>query len=101
MKIDPTVKTVAPSPVAEERTRTQKQATEKPAGEPGASVQLSSLSAHLQEIEAGLDSEKAVDSKRVAEIKRSIADGKFEVNADKVADRLIEGTREFLRAHKQ
>ena len=73
----------------------------KPAGEPGASVQLSSLSAHLQEIEAGLDSEKAVDSKRVAEIKRSIADGKFEVNADKVADRLIEGTREFLRAHKQ
>lgn len=101
MKIDPTVKTAAPAPVAEERTRAQKQPTEQAAGQPGASVQLSSLSAHLQEIEAGLDTEKAVDSKRVAEIKRSIADGSFKVDSEKVADRLIEGTREFLRAQKQ
>lgn len=101
MKIDPTLKANAPTPVAEERTRTHKHVTEKPAADSSASVQLSPLSSQLREIEAGLDSSKAVDSKRVAEIKRSIADGSFEVNSAKVADRMLQGTRDFLRAHKQ
>jgi negative regulator of flagellin synthesis FlgM len=102
MKIDPTVKTTAPSAVVEERTRAQKQQeTEKAKAQPSASVKLSSLSSHLQEIEAGLDSSKAVDSQRVAEIKRSIEDGSFKVDSKVVADRLIEGTRDFLRAQKQ
>jgi negative regulator of flagellin synthesis FlgM len=101
MKIDPTVKTLPPTPVAEERNRVQKQATEKATSQPGASVQLSSLSSHLQEIDAGHDTEKAVDSKRVAEIKRAIADGSFKVDSGAVADRMLESTREVLRAHKQ
>jgi negative regulator of flagellin synthesis FlgM len=102
MKIDPTLKTTAPSPVAEERTRTVKQQpAEKPAEQDSASVKLSSLSSQLQEIEARMDTSKAVDSKRVAEIKRSIEDGSFKVDANVVADRLIEGTRDYLRAQKQ
>jgi negative regulator of flagellin synthesis FlgM len=101
MKIDPTVKTLAPTSVVEERTRTQKQTTEKPASQPDASVKLSPLAAQLQEIEARMDTEKAVDSKRVAEIKQSIADGSFKVNSEVVAERMLKSTGEFLRGHKQ
>jgi negative regulator of flagellin synthesis FlgM len=100
MKIDPTVKTLAPSPVAEERTRSQKQA-EEPAVKPRGEVQVSSLSSKLRAIEAGLGKEKTVDAKRVAEIKNAINEGRFEVNSQAVADRLIDNTRDFLRAHKQ
>jgi negative regulator of flagellin synthesis FlgM len=101
MKIDPTLKTLAPTAVVEERTRTQKQPTEKPSSQPGASVQLSPLAAQLQEIEARMDTEKEVDSKRVAEIKQAMADGSFKVDSEVVADRLLKGTRDFLRARKQ
>ena len=101
MKIDPTLKAIAPTPVAEERSRTQKQAAEQPTSKSSESVKLSSLSSQLQEIEAGMDSSQAVDGKRVAEIKRSIEDGSFKVNAKVVADRLIESTRDFMRAHKE
>ena len=101
MKIDPSRKTVAPAPVAEERTRAQKQAEQPKAAQPGASVKLSPLSAQLREIEAGMDKGQAVDSKRVAEIKKAIDEGRFEVNASAVADRLLENTRDFLRTHKQ
>jgi negative regulator of flagellin synthesis FlgM len=102
MKIDPTLKTTAPTPVADERTRHVKhQHAEKPAEQDSASVKLSPLSAQLQEIEARMDATQTVDSKRVAEIKRSIEDGSFKVDANVVADRLIESTRDFVRAQKQ
>ena len=100
MKIEPSLKTIAPTAVAEERTRAQKQA-EQPKAQDSASVKLSPLSSQLREIEAGMDKGQAVDSKRVAEIKKAIDEGRFEVNSSAVADRLIENTRDFLRAHKQ
>lgn len=101
MKIDPTVKTLATAPVVEERTRTQKQQTEKSEGNPRGDVQLSSLSSRMRDIEATLDTEQSVDSKRVSEIRQAIAEKRFEVNSSVVADKLIEGTRDFLRSQKQ
>ena len=101
MKIDPTIKSIAPSSVQEERTRAARQPEDKGSASPSASVQLSPLSAQLKKIEAGLETEKAVDSKRVAEVKKAIEDGSFKIDAEKIADRLIEHTRDFLRAQKQ
>ena len=100
MKINPSIKTIAPAAVAEERSRVQKQA-EQPKPGASSSVKLSSLSSQLREIEAGMDKAQAVDGKRVAEIKKAIDEGRFEVNSSAVADRLIENTRDFLRTHKQ
>lgn len=100
MKIDPAVKTLAPAPVVEERTRSLKQ----PAGQPNEArgdVHLSSLSSSLSSIDANLDAGKAVDSQRVAQIKQAIADKSFKVDSSVVADRLIDSTREFLRSQKQ
>jgi negative regulator of flagellin synthesis FlgM len=101
MKIDPTSKINPPSVVQDEqRVRARQaeagQAEAKARGE----VQISPLSAQLKEIETQLETTQAVDTARVAEVKRAIAEGRFEVNSEKVADRLIESTREFLLAHK-
>ena len=99
MKIDPTLKTVAPSAVHEQRPHNEK-APGQPGTKPRGDVELSSLSTQLHEIEAGMDKREPVDSSRVAEVKRAMAEGRFEINAEKIADRLIEATRESLHSHK-
>ncbi len=102
MKIDPAVKIAPATTVAtDERTRSAKQQPENSGAQTRADVQLSPLAAQLKNIEASLETTETVDSARVAEVKRSIAEGRFEVNAEKVADRLIDATREFMRAQKQ
>jgi negative regulator of flagellin synthesis FlgM len=99
MKINPSIKPLAPAAVSGERAREKKQVEQQPAGS-GSSVKLSPLSSQLREIEAGMD-KSAVDSKRVAEIKKAIDAGTFQVNSGVVADRLLDNTRDFLRTHKQ
>jgi negative regulator of flagellin synthesis FlgM len=65
-----------------------------------ASVQLSTLSARMREIENRLGDARVVDATRVAEIKQAIAEGRFKVNADVVADRLLDTVRELIGSHK-
>ena len=64
----------------------------------GEKVELSSLSATLQQAEAAMASVPIVDQAKVDEIKQAISDGNFEVDAEKVADGLIESAREALDA---
>lgn len=69
-------------------------ATAKPAGAAsGERVDISSLSAHLQEVGAG---ETPVDVQRVAEIKQAIAEGRFKINPERIADGLLASVREML-----
>ena len=100
MKIDPSAKITPPTLATDERARTGKRSDSSDA-KPRSEVQISPLSAQLKEIEASLETEQTVNTARVAEVKAAIAEGRFEVNAEKVADRLIEATREFARAQKQ
>lgn len=62
----------------------------------GASVRLSDLSSRLAEVEASLGSGEVFDTQQVDRIKQAIADGKFRVNTDAVADKLIANVREML-----
>ena len=62
----------------------------------GDSVELSSLSARLQEISGEMGSAPAVDSGRVAEIKQAITEGRFQINAERIADGLIDDVRQLL-----
>jgi negative regulator of flagellin synthesis FlgM len=64
----------------------------------GAEVGLSPLSARLQEISGNLANTPVVDAGRVAEIKQAIADGRFKMDAGKIADGLIKSVREMLTA---
>lgn len=61
-------------------------------------VDISSLSARLQEAGAG---EAPVDAQRVAEIKQAIAEGRFQINPERIADGLLASVHEMLgRADK-
>jgi negative regulator of flagellin synthesis FlgM len=69
---------------------------------PGASgadpekVSLSDLAGRLQSLESEMAAGQPFDAARVEEIKQAIRDGRFKVNAEVVADRLIESVRELL-----
>jgi flagellar biosynthesis anti-sigma factor FlgM len=38
-----------------------------------------------------------MDASRVAQVKLAIAEGRYRIDAEKIADRLLESTRESLR----
>lgn len=61
-------------------------------------VDISSLSARLQEVGAG---ETPVDVQRVAEIKQAITEGRFQINPERIADGLLTSVREMLAARRE
>lgn len=56
-------------------------------------VDISSLSARLQEVSSG---EAPVNAERVAEIKQAIAEGRFQINPERIADGLLASVRDML-----
>lgn len=94
MKVDNSVN-VAGLPISDPKGRSVKG---QPASKADASVESSSLSSRLAEIQASLSNVPVVDSAKVEEIKQAISEGRFKVNAEKVADSLIESVRQMLSA---
>lgn len=71
---------------------------DKPAGAAsGERVDISSLSARLQEVGAG---ETPIDAQKVAEIKQAISEGRFQINPERIADGLLSSVREMLAAKR-
>jgi negative regulator of flagellin synthesis FlgM len=76
----------------------------KPKGEPAfppasagtESVSISSLSTHLHALESRLTQGEGFDAARVEAIKQAIRSGGLQVNADVVADRLIQSVRDLV-----
>ncbi|MCZ7563125.1 MAG: flagellar biosynthesis anti-sigma factor FlgM [Burkholderiales bacterium] len=58
-------------------------------------VSISELSRQLNAIEARI-ADGGFDAGRVEEIRQAIAEGRFRVNADAVADNLLKGVAELL-----
>lgn len=56
-------------------------------------VDISSLSARLQEVGGG---DAPMNAQRVAEIKQAIAEGRFQINPERIADGLLASVREML-----
>lgn len=99
MKIDSSIKSLGSSAVSGGGARTGKSAgSAAPSSGAGDRVQLSALSSQLQAIEGSMADTPVVDSARVAEIRRAIAEGRFKVNPDVVADNLLQTARELLRS---
>ncbi len=102
MKIDDSTKSISGGAIREEPGR----ALKKPSAETGAPAQstqvhLSPLSAQLQRIQQGFADTPVIDAARVAELKEAISTGHFKVDADKVADRLLQTVQELIAAHKR
>lgn len=103
MKIDGSIRSIQGGQVAESQARGTKSgapAGTAPAGGSGPRVELSSLGAQLAGIEAALGNVPVVDMQRVEEIKLAIAEGRFKVNPEVIADKLLETVQELIRAQK-
>ena len=98
MKIEGNIKPVTSSAVQQEQGHAGKEPAADVAAAP-VSTNVS-LSSQLQLIEKSFADTPVVDAARVAELKQAISEGRFKVNADAVADRLIDTVRELIRAHK-
>ncbi|MDR1661132.1 MAG: flagellar biosynthesis anti-sigma factor FlgM [Azoarcus sp.] len=94
MKIESLVKPVAPTHVTEAHVRPGSVSRTNT----GESVQLSPLASALQKAETALAETPELDTKRVEEIKQAIRDGRFRVDANRIADGLIADVREMLDA---
>ncbi|NMG77563.1 flagellar biosynthesis anti-sigma factor FlgM [Aromatoleum diolicum] len=96
MKIEGTLKPVGPAPSGETRARPKPDASAQASTE--AKVELSSLSASLIKAEEAMAATPAVDRGRVDEIRQAISEGRFKVDANRIADGLIESVRQMLDA---
>jgi len=102
VKIDGNLRSIQSGQVSEGQGRNNKTgATTPQAGaSSGPRVQLSPLGSQLAGIEASLANVPVVDSQRVDEIKQAISDGRFKVNPDVIADKLLETVRELIQSQR-
>lgn len=63
-------------------------------------VDIGPLSAQLLSLESSLENVQVVDTARVEAIKQAITEGRFRVNPDVVADRLLTTVKELVLNHK-
>lgn len=103
VKIDGNLRSIQSGQVSEGQAGRNGKASATPA-QPGATggprVQLSPLGSQLAGIEASLANVPVVDTQKVEEIKQAISDGRFKVNPDVIADKLLETVRELIQAQK-
>jgi negative regulator of flagellin synthesis FlgM len=85
------------APLTNERRSGQadKTGASSASAEPSATVQLSSTASMIR----AADSDGTFDAEKVQRMAQAIRDGKFEVNADAIADKLIANTQEILRKY--
>ncbi|MGH8670659.1 MAG: flagellar biosynthesis anti-sigma factor FlgM [Burkholderiales bacterium] len=100
MKVGNSGKTVAGVGVSEARTagRATNGRSAKAASPPAAEgeVHLSTLSSQLQALERSLANVEVVDSAKVEAIKQAISEGRFKVNPEVVADRLLQTVKDLV-----
>lgn len=98
MKIDsnkPASTPSTPSGTARARTGQGGAASVAPSGAGAAKTTEATLSG-TQNVESVLASTPVVDVERVAEIKRAIAEGRFQINPERIADGLLQSVRDML-----
>ncbi len=96
MKISSTSEPLRPDRVAP--SNPQPRAADGRAAEPvaeGERVQLSDLAARLNQLESQF-AQADFDVKKVEEVRAAIAEGRFKVNAEAVADKLLASVAELL-----
>ena len=101
MKIDKPGKPLPVNPVGEGPARATgskgKPGTPTASRQTGnTSVSLGSTAIQLQSMESSMANAPVANATKVAEIKQAISDGRFKVNPEVVADRLLETVRDLI-----
>lgn len=97
MKIDNSMKSLGAAPPADARSRSGP-ASAPASAAAGEKVELSALSGSLKQAEAKIASTPEVNRARVDEIRQAISEGRFKVDASRIADGLIASVRDMLAA---
>lgn len=97
MKIDSSIKPSNGVNVSEVRSRPLAKASGGAQANAASDVQLSGLSAQIQQSSDA----PSYDAARVSEIKLAIAEGRFTINTGAIADRLIASARELVNSQRQ
>ena len=92
MKIGSVENKASLTPLQTERKPGSDKGVSRAAGEPSAKVEISSAASLLSQAA----DDPSFDAAKVERIAQAIKDGKFEINADKIADKLIANARELL-----
>ncbi len=103
MKIDNSVKPVSPAKVGQTTAKkTGGGAATKGAASSASreKVDINPLSSQLAALEGSLEQVSVVDTARVESIKQAISEGRFKVDPDAIADRLIETVKEMVLSRK-
>jgi len=97
MKIGPleSKPTVASVQTDRKSASAEKSAQGGSAAEPSTTVQISSTASLI----SSADTDGTFDAEKVQRMAQAIRDGKFEVNPEKIADKLIANTQELLRKY--
>jgi len=90
MKIDHTIRPNMPAGT----TRPANVSISSRPSSAGEQVAISSLSSHLQEMGGG---DEVVNAERITEIKQAISEGRFKINPERIADRVLEDVRRMLK----
>ena len=98
MKIDPGPKQVS-LPTSVENRPAQPQANKRTEAEQ-TDVSLSPRAAQLKQLESQLAAIPVVDRARVESIKEAIAAGQYSINAENIAEGLIDSVKEMLHVAK-
>lgn len=75
-------------------------AAQSPAGNV-AKPQVSASTPGIQELQHAMANTPVMNADRVKEIKQAIAEGRFRVDPEKIADGLIDNVRQMLRDRRQ
>ena len=96
MKVDSSLKPVGTSSTSASRATAGKAGARTEGSGTGTEVRISSASAQM----AGASSGAPVDGARIAEIKLAISEGRFKVDANAVADGLLETARDLIQSQR-
>lgn len=105
MKIDNPIKTTTSGKSIAEGQPPQGRAAgaqpkPQPQPQPRDSVQITSLSSQLHALESSLSDVSVVDTARVSAIKQAISEGRFKINSEVVAGRLLNTVKELVLNQK-
>ncbi len=100
MKIDNSSRTAALTGNTAPATRGTKTAPQATSGRTQDNVTLSATSTQIQALESGISEASGFDAAKVEAIKQAISEGRFTINAEAIADKLIASTRELLAQQK-
>lgn len=101
MKIDNSINPANPAGIpatSAVRSPATGPAASSPAAGGADAVHLSALSSQMQSVGASLANAPVINQAHVDEIKQAIAEGRFKVNPEVVADRLMDTVRELIKS---